>query len=127
MSEKDKRPVGDFMEELFKLKRIKAEHNSAIKELNIHIDIIEKKLLENLQSFGLDRISNHLGTVYISGQVVPNVVDWDAFYEYVGKTNSFHLLERRLTKTAFREMHENGEEIPGVDPVSFDEVRTRKD
>ena len=119
--------MGKLSRELFALKEKKAEHNKCVTVLNEEIKIVELKLLDAMREEELPKISNDLGTIYISPQVVPSVVNWDAFYEYVSKTNSFHLLERRLTKTAFREMHENGESIPGVDPVSFDEVRTRKE
>jgi len=118
--------IGEMTTELFTLKQEKAEHNSAVRALNVNIEVYEKKLLNAMREVGITTLSNDLCTVYIAKQVVPNVVNWDAFYEYVGKTNSFHLLERRLTRTAYREMVENGEEVPGVDPVSFDEVRTRK-
>jgi hypothetical protein len=119
--------MGNAATELFKLKAEKAAHNKAVKELNVRIDETEKVLLGKMREEGLLKLSNDLGMVYISPQVVPNVVNWDMFYEHIRKTNSFHLLERRLTKTAYREMVENGESVPGVDPSTFDEVRTRNE
>lgn len=119
--------LGELSRKLFDLKSKKAELNKEVKELNPLIEEIENHLLAKMKDEGLPKISNDLGTVYISPQVVPHVVNWDTFYEYVRKTNSFHLLERRLTQTAYREMVENGEDVPGVDPTRFDQVRTRKE
>lgn len=119
--------MGDLSRKLFDLKSKKAELNKEVKGLNPLIEELEKELLTKMREEGLPSISNDLGTVYISPQVVPTVINWDMFYEYVGRTNSFHLLERRLTTTAYREMIENGEEVPGVDPTRFDQVRTRKE
>ena len=119
--------IGEIATKLFELKNEKARLNKEVSLLEPLIKETEKELLDKMRTNGLLKVSNDLGTVYISPQVVPDVVNWDMFYEYIGRTNSFHLLERRLTKTAFREMVENGESVPGVDPVRFDEVRTRKD
>lgn len=119
--------MGELATKLFDLKSKKAELNKEVSLLNPQIEEVEKELLNKMREEKLLKLSNDLGTIYISPQVVPDVVNWDMFYEYVGRTNSFHLLERRLTKTAFREMIENGETVPGVDPVRFDEVRTRKE
>jgi hypothetical protein len=118
--------MGELSRKLFDLKNKKSELNKEVKELNPLIEEVEKALLAKMRDEGLPLISNDLGTVYISPQVVPTVINWDMFYEYVRKTNSFHLLERRLTSTAYREMIENGEEVPGVDPTRFDQVRTKK-
>jgi hypothetical protein len=129
LSEKDSEPklgMGELSRKLFDLKNKKSELNKEVKELNPLIEEVEKALLAKMRDEGLPLISNDLGTVYISPQVVPTVINWDMFYEYVRKTNSFHLLERRLTSTAYREMIENGEEVPGVDPTRFDQVRTKK-
>jgi hypothetical protein len=118
--------MGNLSRKLFDLKLEKADHNKCVSVLNDEIKEVEIALLMKMRDEELPSISNDLGTVYISPQVVPDVVNWDMFYEHIRKTNSFHLLERRLTKTAYREMIENGESVPGVDPVRFDEVRTRK-
>jgi len=119
--------IGELATKLFELKAEKTRLNAEVSMLEPQIKETEKELLNKMREEKLLKLSNDLGTIYISPQVVPDVVNWDMFYEYIGRTNSFHLLERRLTKTAFREMVENGESVPGVDPVRFDEVRTRKD
>ena len=45
--------------------------------------------------------------------VHPTITNWDEFYEYVTKTNSFDLLHKRLSSTAFKDRWEAGEIIPG--------------
>jgi hypothetical protein len=66
------------------------------------------------------------GTIYLSPQVVPKVVDWNAFYGYIERNQAFHMLERRPSRAAFRELHEAHKLVPGVEAVEFDEVRTRR-
>lgn len=118
--------IGVLTQKLFSAKAKKADLNANLKELNSLIKMIEIDLLHEMEEQKLLKVSDQSGTVYISRQVVPKVLNWDEFYEYIRKNNYFHLLERRPSRGAFRESYELGEQVPGVDPVLFDEVRTRK-
>jgi hypothetical protein len=118
--------LGRLTKDLFNAKKLKSEHNAEIKLLNVDIKAIETLLLEEMQSQDLLKLSDEFGTVYISRQTVPKVINWDAFYEHIRKHNAFEMLERRPSKKAFQESYEQGIPIPGIDPVVFDEVRTRK-
>ena len=119
--------LGDLANALFKQKALKTELNAQLKEVNGEITKLEVSLLHNMQDrdHPLHKIADANGTIYIARQVVPKVVNWDEFYEYIRKNGYFHLLERRPSRPAFRESYEQGSQVPGVDPVVFDEVRTR--
>ena len=52
-------------------------------------------------------------SVTMAKKVHPTITNWDEFYEYVTKTNSFDLLHKRLSSTAFKDRWEAGEIIPG--------------
>jgi hypothetical protein len=118
--------VGKLTEDLFNAKNIKSELNKELKLINADIQLIEMSLLEEMGNQKLMKVANANGTVYISRQIVPQVVNWDEFYKYIQDNGYFHLLERRPSRGAFRESYELGQPVPGVDPVLFDEVRTRK-
>lgn len=118
--------LGELSKQLFDLKADKTQLNVQLKELNGLIKLLEIKLLDEMNEQDIQKIGNEHGTVYVSRQVVPSVVNWDEFYEYIREHNYFHMLERRPSRPAFRESYEQGERVPGVDPVLFDEVRTRK-
>ena len=118
--------LGQLSNRLFQLKDRKTLINMELKNLNSEIKITEIELLKEMENQKLMKLSDHNGTVYISRQVVPKVINWDEFYDYIRKNNYFHLLERRPSRGAYRESYEQGEQVPGVDPVMFDEVRTRK-
>jgi hypothetical protein len=79
-----------------------------------------------MEADDLLKFTTPMGTIYISPQVAPKVVDWDKFYGYISKTEAFHMLERRPSRAAFRELHEAHKHVPGVEAVEYDEVRTRK-
>jgi hypothetical protein len=119
--------IGHLVETLFEYKNRKTALNAEVTELNGYIRETELKLLDKMKDENLDKLSSKTyGTVYIATQTVPKVINWDAFYKYIQENGAFEMLERRASRKAFQESYEQGIIIPGVDPVVFDEVRTRK-
>jgi hypothetical protein len=118
--------LSELSRALFKAKRYKGELNQKIKELNEAIRDYEHRIWQIMEADDLLKFTTPDGTVYISPQVVPKVVDWGAFYRYIKETEAFHMLERRPARAAFRELHEAHKAVPGVEAVEFDEVRTRR-
>lgn len=118
--------IGKLTDRLFDLKEKKADTNAVLKELNEDIRQVEVELLDEMHKQGLYKAGGLRGGVYISRQVVPKVVNWDEFYDYVLENEYLHMLERRVSRKAYQEQYEDGQDVPGIDPVVFDELRTRK-
>lgn len=111
---------------LFNAKNEKQRLNERIKTLNEEITDYEHRIWQVMESDDLMKYTTSQGTVYRSPQVMPRVVDWDAFYGYIKETESFHMLQRRPSRAAFRELYEAHKAVPGVEAVEFDEIRTRR-
>ena len=111
---------------IFSAKDEKSKLNERIKALNEEIRDYEHRIWQIMEADDLMKFTTSAGTIYRSPQVAPKVVDWDAFYRYISKTQGFHMLERRPSRAAFRELHEAHKSVPGVEAVEYDEVRTRK-
>lgn len=118
--------IGELVRDLFAAKQTKANLNEEITKLNEDIRRIEIELLKTMSEQDLYQVKTNDGAVYRAQQVVPKVVNWDEFYKYIAREKAFHMLERRPTRTAFRELYELGQHVPGVEAVVFDEVRTRR-
>ena len=118
--------LSELSHALFNAKEEKKRLNGLIASLNEEIRDYESKIWQIMEADDLLKFSTPDGTVYISPQVVPKVVDWDKFYGYIKETEAYHMLERRPSRAAFRELHEAHKAIPGVEAVEFDEVRTRR-
>lgn len=118
--------IGKLTDRLFDLKEKKSETNATLKELNEDIRLVEVELLDEMHKQGLYKAGGLRGGVYISRQVVPKVVNWDEFYDYILEHEYLHMLERRVSRKAYQEQYEDGQDVPGIDPVVFDELRTRK-
>ena len=118
--------LGKLSSELYDLKSKKKALNTEISVLNGSIKLVEIELLDVMNDQKLLKLTDDHHTIYIARQIVPKVVNWDLFYGYIRENNYFYMLEKRPSRTAFRESFELGQAIPGIDPVQFDEIRTRK-
>lgn len=94
--------------------------NEQLKTLKAQQAELEVELLEKMQEAEVDQIRfNGVGTISIRETIVPNVTDWEAFYEFITKNNAPYMLERRPSASAFRDyldMHEATP--PGVEPFT---------
>ncbi len=100
--------------------------SNADKELIAEWKSLEMELITRLDEQGMEKASTGAGTASISETVLPQVVDWDAFYQYMQDNDALHLLQRRPAAAAFRELNDGGFKIPGVDPYTQRTIGLRK-
>ena len=112
--------IGAKIDALFVLREKKRKHDEAIKELEKQMSALQQELITQMQAEGISASKGRKASVSISTNVVPQVEDWDAFYEFIRKKRWFHLLERRPSTSGCRELFEKSGRIPGV--VPFDKV-----
>lgn len=114
--------LGDDGAQLFKLRDRKRELEAMIKNIDEEAKEIEGRLLKKMVDDKLDKftVSGH-GTLSISSSVVADVRDWSEFEKFVHKHKYYHLFQRRVSDTAYRELLEAGKKVPGVEP--FTKVR----
>jgi len=75
----------------------------------------EHRLLAAMKLADTTVIENEAGTFTSSEKLMPHAKDWEAIHEYVKENHAFHLLYRQISPTAYRDLLEAGEEIPGID------------
>lgn len=94
-----------------------------LNEANDKVDAIEQELMESMQADGLSQIKGAGLTVSIGRSIVPAGKDWTRFLAYVHRHKAYHLLERRIHTTAWREEVEKlkNKPVPGVE--AFERVR----
>ena len=75
---------------------------------------LEADIMHAMTEAGTMKAASDTGhSVTMAKKLHPTIVDWTQFYEYVTKTNSFDLLHKRLSSTAFKDRWDAGEIIPG--------------
>lgn len=89
-----------------------------LKKLTGAKEILEQGLLASMAAQDLEQSRGAIATATVSITTVPNVFDWEAFYDFIKETDAFYLLDRRAASVAYRELLESreGEAIPGVQP-----------
>ena len=112
--------------------RQKLEHREEVEIINKQLKKIKEKdrlldaiLIEKMDAQGLTRTANDMSSVTVKEDSVPEVVDWDVFYEYIQETGEFSLLHRRVSSAAWNESVKI-KDVPGVKATQLRKINLRK-
>lgn len=106
--------IGKTIDKIFSLRKKKAELEAAVKDVEGQIALLDAEVLESLEASGVEKTATKHGTVSISTSTVAQVTDWDAFLAYIYRHKYGHLLQRRVSDPAWRELIEQGKKVPGT-------------
>lgn len=104
----------ELVAEYKKLKDARQRLNTQSEQLTKQLTEIENKLIQYLVT------TNQIGAKFTTGSinqapiVAPSIEDWDAFATWLLANRALYLLHRRLSLTAFQELHAAGEQVPGI-------------
>tara|TARA_X000001036_G_C20690270_1_gene809149 strand:+ start:5171 stop:5572 length:402 start_codon:yes stop_codon:yes gene_type:complete len=110
----DQRTIDELISDKAKVKKKMDVHNSHLKDLRAEESEIDSMLLTKMETEGIERTANHVASVSVREEVVPNVENWDEVYPYIVENELWSLLHRRISSTSFREIIELGEQVPGI-------------
>lgn len=119
-------PLGIQIDALFKLREGLRAHQEVEKGIVEQIGVAEAALMATMEKEGVDKSTGKMATVSISETVTGNVTDWDVFWAYVHKNKFGHLVQRRLSDPAIRELFETKGTVPGVEPFTKRRLNVRK-
>jgi hypothetical protein len=111
-------PLGALIDQMFALREKKRELEAAIKGVEGEVSELEAQIMEGMEAQGVDKMSGVTASVSITTNTVANVTDWDAFWAYIHKMKYGHLIQRRVSDPAYRELLDSGKQVPGVEPFS---------
>lgn len=86
---------------------------------------LEAKIVSSLEQQGIAQVANDKATVSIKKEIVPTVENWDAFQAFIAETGMFELMQKRASATAYRELQQMGQEVPGVRATELTRVNFR--
>ena len=110
--------IGAKIDMLQQLREERKALEAQAKALKDRADVIEQELMEQMFKEGITKSSGSLATASISETIQPSVENWDEFYKFIHKRKFFHLLQRRPSAAACRELFETKGAIPGVVPFT---------
>lgn len=117
--------LGADIDALFELREKKRKLEASIKDLEDQAAIIETRLMESMSASGLEKMTGCKASVSVTTTVMANVEDWDAFLAFIYKNKAGHLLQRRVSDPAWREMVEIKKVVPGTQPFTKKRLNLR--
>jgi hypothetical protein len=116
-SQKFKLPktMGACADKLFELRNKRLAIQKVADEIEEEEKALKNHIINNLPKSEASGVAGKLARVTIVSKDVPQVKDWDALYRYIKKTNSFEILQRRLSDVAVKERWSEDKEVPGVE------------
>lgn len=125
MTEK-KVPVGKLIDKLVAMRETKRKISAQLDEAEDRYKALEAEIKERLGEEGLGGARGTLATASLSSTVVATVTDWNEVYALIHKKKAYHMLERRISNPAFRELYEQeyakASKKKGFDPDNFDDA-----
>lgn len=108
------------------------EANKKAKAEAEKLEEIEKSIIERMEDLGTETIGGCGYSVTLGEEDVPTETDWETFIPFLIESGEMHLLQRRISVTAWREYQQiYGEFPPGTSAfakkkLSFNKKATRK-
>lgn len=119
------KPLGTAIDAIWDKREKLRELGAQVKALEGEIKDQELELIERLEKEGLDSARGTKATISVTKPIVANVTDWEKFWAYIHKNKITHLLQRRVSDPAYRELLEMGKKVPGVEPFTKTNLSVR--
>jgi hypothetical protein len=88
---------------------------------------IEALIMQQFNEDGTDSLKTEFGTAYRSMKTTASVADWDAVFEFIQSKDYWHMLEKRVNKTAVEQyMEDEGKLPPGVNVTRVQSINVRR-
>lgn len=110
--------LGSAIDKAHQLREKKREAEKVVKDIEAEIEANNEILFERLDAQDLKKGEGKLASVSITSTVVANVEDWPTFWAWIAKNKHFHMVQKRASDPAVREIWESGKTIPGVTPFT---------
>lgn len=131
MATKSKAPtfpksIGATIDLLYTLRSQRLEEEKRIESMKSQEAALKAHIMTNFAQSDIDGAKGKLATASIKRSTQAEVMDWDLFWAYIGKTKDWELLQKRVGITALRERWDHGKNIPGVEPRVIEDLSLTK-
>lgn len=110
--------TGAIIDQLWAVREEKRLLNTQLSEVETKEKEIAALLMARLETEGMEKATGRLASVSISVNTVADVQDWDEFWKFIISKKYTHMLQKRVSEPAYRELLEKGVKVPGVVPFT---------
>ena len=118
--------LGACADRLYELKADKSAAQKAVEAIEAEISAITNYIIEELPKSNASGIAGSKARVTVVSKPVPRATDWMEVYNFILRYDRFDLLQRRLSDAAVKEMWQDGQTVPGVEPFNVVTVSLNK-
>lgn len=120
------KPLGTLIDELNKIREAKRVLEEKVKEQEDAYKELEERLMARLEAEGTDKATGKTATASVSTSVSFSIKDDTKFFAWMSRTKNYHLMQRRISDPAAREVMEmKRSEIPGLEAFSKKRLNLR--
>lgn len=121
--------VGANIDAMWALREQKRALEADVKVITEKLEAYEEGLMDKLETEGMVKATGAFATVSISESIIATVEGgdegWKLFHAFIKKTGYFHLLHKRISDEAYRELLRAGKKIPGLQPFTKKRLNLR--
>lgn len=118
--------LGQLIDSYYEARQERLDKERFIKELKEKEQNLKFEIMDVLRDSGLKKATGAVATASIRSTTVPAVDDWDQVYAYITQNDRFDLLHKRISTTAWRELHDDGIEVPGITALEDEDLSLTK-
>lgn len=111
--------LGAAIDQLYERRAMRLETQKKVDYLKKEEATMTENIMELMDNQETTKSAGKLASASLGYNEFPVVEDWDAFHAYVRETDQFHLLQRRVSDAAVKEIMHSGEDgemitVPGT-------------
>lgn len=120
--------LGKLIDSMWELREKRKIAEAAVDELKTKISKLESEIEALMDADGITKATGTKATLSFSYTTIADVQGdegWTKLYAYIKKTGYWHLLHRRVTDGAYKELLDSGKKVPGVEPFTKKRINLR--
>jgi hypothetical protein len=119
--------LGNLIDQRFELRNTRMAKAKEVDELKRQERVLEDEIQAAMKAAGdLRMAGGKLANVSINPITVASVSDWDKVFAYIKETGYFHLLQKRMSEPAYRELLGHDITVPGTEPTVLTKLSVTK-
>lgn len=108
--------LGDLIDKLTELKVQRTFHEKQAEKFASEAAVVEEEIIHTMADQHLDKAAHGGTQVTPKEHTYAHVEAWDKLYDFIQENKYWHLLEKRVSVTGYRELLDLGRTVPGVIP-----------
>lgn len=112
----DPKKLGELIDKLTELKLQRQYHEKQAEKIGTEMAGVEEEIIHMMADAHLEKAAHGGTAVAPKDHVYAHVESWEKLYDFIETNRYWHLLEKRVSVTGYRELLELGRDVPGVVP-----------